>query len=294
VGEKNSIAGNSYWEYSIFPPDNFYYLGFDMKFKNSQGFTYENYLHNTWYDAHAMEAAAIYPKLEQLKHLSNSAWGLMPFFSVIDYTSRKYVVSTESLKSLLGYDAREMLEGGLTFTLNIVQQDFFRVFSEKVFPATMTALQRIPQPEHKDHVFSFNVQYKNREGQYINTLQRSTYITSGDSGLPLFCMAMTVDIHTLKKDTSVVHTIEKIDAATRTLRPVEKNYFYPYEEDALLTNQEKNVLKYLADGLSSKMIAYRLGITENTIANHRKNMLRKTNTKNVAQLIAFSIRNGII
>jgi DNA-binding CsgD family transcriptional regulator len=92
----------------------------------------------------------------------------------------------------------------------------------------------------------------------------------------------------------VIHTIEKIDSGTRTLRMVEKNYFFPYEEDTLLTQQEKNVLKYLADGLSSKMITDRMGITENTIANHRKNMLRKTNTKNVAQLIAFSIRNGII
>jgi DNA-binding NarL/FixJ family response regulator len=38
----------------------------------------------------------------------------------------------------------------------------------------------------------------------------------------------------------------------------------------------------MADGLSSKMIAFKLRISENTIANHRDNMTRKTNTKNVA------------
>jgi DNA-binding CsgD family transcriptional regulator len=45
---------------------------------------------------------------------------------------------------------------------------------------------------------------------------------------------------------------------------------------------------------SSKMIAAKLHIAENTVANHRKNIMRKTNTENVAQLIAFLVRNRII
>ncbi|QEC74380.1 helix-turn-helix transcriptional regulator [Arachidicoccus ginsenosidivorans] len=50
----------------------------------------------------------------------------------------------------------------------------------------------------------------------------------------------------------------------------------------------------MADGLSSKQIAGNLHISENTIANHRKNMLRKTSTGNVAQLIAYACKSSII
>jgi DNA-binding CsgD family transcriptional regulator len=87
---------------------------------------------------------------------------------------------------------------------------------------------------------------------------------------------------------------EKANNPANTPKLVEGANVYPFEEDSVLTRQEKNIAVYMADGLSSKMIASKLGISENTIANHRKNMMRKTNTKNVAHLIARLLRNGMI
>ena len=265
-----------------------------MKFKSNQDFTYLGYLHDTWYDKNQTDELEIHPTLEQFSQLAEPIMGLMPMFFVSDYTRRKYTIFTQSIKHILGYDARELLESGLGFTFHLAQKDFFKVYDRNVFPATMACLRRIPQPEHQNHIFSFNCQFKNSEGKYINTLQRSRYITSKDTGLPLYCIGMVMDISPYKRDATVVHTVEKRDVLTHAFQTVETNYFYPFEEDALLTPQETNIIKYMADGLSSKMIAYKLGISENTIANHRKNMLRKTNTKNVAQLIASVIRNGMI
>ena len=61
-----------------------------------------------------------------------------------------------------------------------------------------------------------------------------------------------------------------------------------------MSRRERCVLGYMAEGESSKQIAWRLKISENTVSNHRKNMLRKTNTKNVAELIAFACRRDLI
>ena len=61
-----------------------------------------------------------------------------------------------------------------------------------------------------------------------------------------------------------------------------------------LTKQEKIVVDLLAQGFSSKQIAGHLKSSQNTIDNHRKNMLKKTNTKNVAELVANAIREHII
>ena len=52
-----------------------------------------------------------------------------------------------------------------------------------------------------------------------------------------------------------------------------------------LTQREKEILSHIAAGLSSKQIAGRLAISENTVANHRKNMLCKTGAKSSAELI---------
>jgi DNA-binding CsgD family transcriptional regulator len=62
----------------------------------------------------------------------------------------------------------------------------------------------------------------------------------------------------------------------------------------VLTKREKEILYWMAEGYSIKELADKLCVTESTITNHRKNIMRKANAKNVAQLIAYSIRNGII
>ncbi len=52
-----------------------------------------------------------------------------------------------------------------------------------------------------------------------------------------------------------------------------------------LSTREKEILAYIADGLSSKQIADKLSISINTVANHRKNMLLKMGAKSSAELV---------
>lgn len=56
-----------------------------------------------------------------------------------------------------------------------------------------------------------------------------------------------------------------------------------------LTQREKEILYHIAAGLSSKQIAGHLAISENTVANHRCNMLKKTGTRSTAELIYLYI-----
>ena len=55
-----------------------------------------------------------------------------------------------------------------------------------------------------------------------------------------------------------------------------------------LTPREKEILQCISEGMSTKQIAGRLLISENTVANHRKNMLRKKGAKSSAQLIQLT------
>ena len=55
-----------------------------------------------------------------------------------------------------------------------------------------------------------------------------------------------------------------------------------------LTQREKEILYCIAEGLSSKQIATKLQISENTVANHRKNMLWKTGAKNSAEMVQLN------
>jgi DNA-binding CsgD family transcriptional regulator len=58
-----------------------------------------------------------------------------------------------------------------------------------------------------------------------------------------------------------------------------------------LTVREKEILSYIAQGFSSKQIAAQLYISENTVANHRRNMLRKRGARSSAELVSYNLNN---
>lgn len=52
-----------------------------------------------------------------------------------------------------------------------------------------------------------------------------------------------------------------------------------------LTPREREILTLVARGYSSKQIAHQLKISDNTVANHRKNMLARNAAKSSAELV---------
>jgi DNA-binding NarL/FixJ family response regulator len=61
-----------------------------------------------------------------------------------------------------------------------------------------------------------------------------------------------------------------------------------------LTAREFQITTLLCKGLNTISIAEKLFLSKHTIESYRKEILRKTNSKNTNELIAFAIRSGII
>ncbi len=61
-----------------------------------------------------------------------------------------------------------------------------------------------------------------------------------------------------------------------------------------LTEREREVLRLIAEGLTSKEIAARLAISPYTVERHRANAMAKLNLHNRAELIRYAIRKGLI
>ncbi|MBL0745407.1 response regulator transcription factor [Chryseolinea lacunae] len=60
------------------------------------------------------------------------------------------------------------------------------------------------------------------------------------------------------------------------------------------TSKEKEVLSLISIGLTTKEIASRLNISHHTVETHRKNLLRKSEAKNSAQLIQKAFAQQMI
>ncbi len=60
-----------------------------------------------------------------------------------------------------------------------------------------------------------------------------------------------------------------------------------------ITPREKQMIKYFANGFSTREMAELLGLSFHTINNHRKNILNKLDLKNLASLVNFAVENGL-
>ena len=69
------------------------------------------------------------------------------------------------------------------------------------------------------------------------------------------------------------------------------DFFHPKKIDNPLTGRETEVLTLLADGLSYKMVADRLGLSFHTVSTHTKNIYEKLHVASLGEAIAYYYKN---
>lgn len=61
-----------------------------------------------------------------------------------------------------------------------------------------------------------------------------------------------------------------------------------------ITPRELEILRMVAEGMSSKSIGLRLGISARTVHSHRASLIRKTGLHSVAELTRFACEHGVL
>ena len=109
----------------------------------------------------------------------------------------------------------------------------------------------------------------------------------------------------LLKDSAVQDLVAAIEAVRanrayysppvqRALTELLRAHSAPPRAVDLLTEREREVLRAVAAGLSTKEIAARFDISTRTVETHRANLMRKLGLKSVALLTQFAIREGLM
>ncbi len=79
-------------------------------------------------------------------------------------------------------------------------------------------------------------------------------------------------------------------------RAVVKDYLHQLDSGtglSPLTRKEREVLRLLAQGKSTREVAYRLGVSGKTIETHRRHITEKLNLRSLADLVKYAIREGL-
>lgn len=90
-------------------------------------------------------------------------------------------------------------------------------------------------------------------------------------------------IHEVYNDIPVMDDVEKIIGDVSNLK-----------ENVKLSKREKEVIRFIGEGKSTQEIGKLLNLSDLTVATHRRNIMRKLDLANTAQIGAFAKSSGII
>lgn len=258
--------------------------------------TYTGLINNVHYRDKDIDSREVLQLLRQAKAIPQQLLPFKGIIHVIDYTQHRHVGISGPCRNMFGYDPQEIFDNGLEFVISIFQKDDFKIYNETIFCQVVDFLNNTPQAEHGDYLFSYSYRMKKADGKWMQLFQQGSYITDPKTRLPLYGIGVVTDISPVKKDTCMMFSIDRKtnEAGVLNYNTVVSGFYYPDPEESRLSRREREILGCLAEGLSSKQIADKFSLSENTVVNHRKNMLKKANAKNVAELVSYGIAKGLI
>jgi DNA-binding CsgD family transcriptional regulator len=225
--------------------------------------------------------------LQRFTHFTSSVVFL------IDYRSMGFPFMGTNVREILGHPLEAYDEGGLEFSLHNNQD--FAYLNREIFEDRAAFMADDPGEDLQKIRFSMGFRYRDAAGKFRHILQRHTLTELTDGANPGGILGFCWDMTAQSPRARIFHQIERFDALRQQWETaVLKEYFPEVEEGKLLSKRELEILKWALEGLPSKQIADRLYISIHTVNNHRKNMLRKTNSQNMVEVAQYAMRYGLL
>jgi DNA-binding NarL/FixJ family response regulator len=96
-------------------------------------------------------------------------------------------------------------------------------------------------------------------------------------------------------DLDLAAAVKRVAAGETLLDPaLARAPSLPGERPQALTPRELEVLQLICSGLSNRQIADRLGLSVNTVAVHRANVMNTLGVHKTAELVVYAIRHGLV
>jgi DNA-binding NarL/FixJ family response regulator len=95
-------------------------------------------------------------------------------------------------------------------------------------------------------------------------------------------------------DLDLAAAIKRVVAGELVLDPAVARRESPLGERNRLTPRELEVLHLICDGLSNRDIAAKLGLSVNTVAVHRANIMNTLGVHKTAELVVYALQHGLV
>ncbi|MEC4050475.1 LuxR C-terminal-related transcriptional regulator [Flavobacterium sp. SUN046] len=210
------------------------------------------------------------------------------YYFVIDVISFSLEFIHENQTKVLGYPKDQI---SLEFLIEKIHPD-----DAPTFLNYGTEIAKFYASLPKDKVMKYKTRYDYRarrsDGSYIRILHQGLPIQTDDNGGMIRKLIIHTDISHYKKDTNSTLSFIGLDGEPSYLN-VNVNKKYKATKN-ILSVREKQILIFFAEGKSRLEISNKLFISKFTLDNHRKNMLQKTESNSINELVSKAINEGWI
>lgn len=194
----------------------------------------------------------------------------------------RIVLWNKKCEELLGKTARNVL-GKRCFEVLGGRDSSGNVYCYRNCPVAFQARERPKEPVQR---FPLSVETAKGDRRWIEV---SLF------AIPSYHPALSTVVHVLREDKKRSSTLEKdlgraAASAAEPLWPMTTGEGQPVD----LTPREKEILRSLARGLSTRAIAKALFISPVTVRNHIQNLLQKLDVHTKLAAVVFAYRNNLI
>lgn len=216
---------------------------------------------------------------------------------IADISNRNFIYMSPTCFDKIGYRAEEFIKKGSDFIYQITLPDKKLAILEK----QVRYLDRIRQPDFDPSellVMEFPGGLQMASGANLDFYCMSIALTyTSDADIEYGVQLLTIGANSFLEDhlNYCRDLMRRIKARHNDLvlhskpystqKPLRIVHLTTERMDHKITNREAEVLKQLANGLSTKEIATMLCITNHTVESYRKKLLEKFTAKNTAELI---------
>ena len=224
-------------------------------------------------------------------------------YGIFIYQGDQFIETNPSLSSTLGYTRSELLN-----------MSFPDIIAPKDRAKSMDKITRCLRGFEKDIHISFEVVHK--DGRQLSTelygivglkvkgrasmlgtliLSKAEVIKEQDlEGLAINEIEEFEKAIDMLAGTRSYISTELVNKLISVFRDNEALREKAYEDTASFSDRELEVLGNVCEGLSTKEIADRLFISSRTVEKHRANLMTKTNSKNIIEVIIYAVKHKLI
>jgi DNA-binding NarL/FixJ family response regulator len=204
-------------------------------------------------------------------------------YYVIDFSLNKIVYAKGFLTSM-GYPDEDI---DLDLMINTMHPEDMELVNRVSKAAIMYAIEYPNSPEN--NILSMTYRIRKNDGHYAKFLSQSVVLRTDENGSMLRTLVKLTNISFIDSSSPVFWEFK---AKGLDKQKFKAQVYEPYQR--IFTKRELEIISLLHENLSNTDISKELNISIGTVATHRKNILRKSNCHNVADLIEFCVRRGIL